>query len=79
MEIKRKYTDDLEADKGAIHLMITRWCGYCCPLCCNKQYDLFYGASGNRRRAKGCAYRYDYWWRTFLFAGYYWLLCSSTS
>lgn len=40
MEIKRKYTDDLEADKGAIHLMITRWCGYCCPLCCNKQYDL---------------------------------------
>ena len=40
METKRKYTDEPGADKGAIHLMITRWCGNSCPLCCNKQYDL---------------------------------------
>lgn len=40
MEIKRKYTDEPGADKGAIHLMINRWCGNSCPLCCNKQYDL---------------------------------------
>lgn len=40
MEIKRKYTDEPGADKGAIHLMINRWCGNSCPLCCNRQYDL---------------------------------------
>lgn len=40
MEIKRKYTDETGADKGVIHLMINRWCGNSCPLCCNKQYDL---------------------------------------
>jgi hypothetical protein len=40
METKRKYTDEPGADKGAIHLMINRWCGNSCPLCCNKQYDL---------------------------------------
>lgn len=40
MKTKRKYTDEPGADKGAIHLMINRWCGNSCPLCCNKQYDL---------------------------------------
>ena len=40
METKRKYTDEPGADKGAIHLMINRWCGNSCPLCCKKQYDL---------------------------------------
>lgn len=40
MEIKRKYTDEPGADKGAIHLMINRRCGNSCPLCCNRQYDL---------------------------------------
>ena len=40
MKTKRKYTDELGADKGAIHLMINRWCVHSCPLCCNKQYDL---------------------------------------
>lgn len=40
METKRKYTDEPGSDKGAIHLMINRWCGNSCPLCCNKQYDL---------------------------------------
>ena len=40
MEIKRKYTDEPGADKGAIHLMINRFCGNSCPLCCNNQYDL---------------------------------------
>lgn len=40
METKRKYTDEPGADNGAIHLMINRWCGNSCPLCCNKQYDL---------------------------------------
>ena len=40
METKRKYTDEPGVDKGAIHLMITRWCGDLCRLCCNKQYDL---------------------------------------
>ena len=40
METKRKYTDETGADNGAIHLMINRWCGNSCPLCCNKQYDL---------------------------------------
>ena len=40
METKRKYSDETGADNGAIHLMINRWCGNSCPLCCNKQYDL---------------------------------------
>lgn len=40
METKRKYTDEPGAENGAIHLMINRWCGNSCPLCCNKQYDL---------------------------------------
>lgn len=40
METNRKYTDKSGADKGAIHLMITRWCCCNCPLCCNKQYNL---------------------------------------
>ena len=40
METKRKYTDEPGADKGVIHLMINRFCGNSCPLCCNRQYDL---------------------------------------
>ena len=40
METKRKYSDEPGSDRGAIHLMINRWCGNSCPLCCNKQYDL---------------------------------------
>ena len=40
MTAKRKYTDEPGSDKGAIHLMINRWCGNSCPFCCNKQYDL---------------------------------------
>ena len=40
METKRKYSDEPGSDRGAIHLMINRWCGNSCPVCCNKQYDL---------------------------------------
>lgn len=40
METKLKYTDEPGADKGVVHLMITRMCDNPCPLCCNKQYDL---------------------------------------
>lgn len=40
METKRKYTDELGADSGIIHLMINSFCGNSCPLCCNKQYNL---------------------------------------
>ena len=40
MATKRKYTDEPGSDKGAIHLMINRWCDNSCPVCCNKQYDL---------------------------------------
>lgn len=32
METKRKYTDEPGADKGAIHLMINRWCGNSCDV-----------------------------------------------
>lgn len=40
MKAKLKYTDEPGSDKGAIHLMINRWCGNSCPVCCNNQYDL---------------------------------------
>lgn len=39
MEIKRKYTDEPGADKGAIHLTINKFRSSICPFCCNKQYD----------------------------------------
>ncbi len=40
MNTKLKYIDEPGADKGIIHLMVNRFCGNSCPLCCNKQYDL---------------------------------------